>query len=87
MLSSRNEKAKYSRNNDGWNDEPFLNIVEQKLTIKVRIPEIKQDEERVYLDELNSKFHEGIVSFTPDGNTAYFTRGKVTMKKNIMKVS
>ena len=66
FVSSRNEKA--TSKNYGWNDEPFLDIYSSKINDKgSHLP-------AGLFDELNSKFHEGIVSFTPDGNTAYFTR-------------
>lgn len=66
FVSSRNEKA--TSRNYGWNDEPFLDIFSS--TINDKGSHLPAD----LYDELNSKFHEGIVSFTPDGNTAYFTR-------------
>ena len=66
FVSSRNEKA--TSRNYGWNDEPFLDIFSS--TINDKGSHLPAD----LFDELNSKFHEGIVSFTPDGNTAYFTR-------------
>ena len=64
FVSSRNE----NRKSYGWNDEPFLDIFSS--TINDKGSHLPAD----LFDELNSKFHEGIVSFTPDGNTAYFTR-------------
>ena len=66
FVSSRNEKA--TSRNYGWNDEPFLDIFSS--TINDKGSHLPAD----LFDELNSKFHEGVVSFTPDGNTAYFTR-------------
>jgi outer membrane protein OmpA-like peptidoglycan-associated protein/tetratricopeptide (TPR) repeat protein len=66
FVSSRNEKA--TSRNYGWNDEPFLDIFSS--TINDKGSHLPAD----LFDELNSKFHEGIVSFTTDGNTAYFTR-------------
>ncbi len=66
FVSSRNEKA--TSRNYGWNDEPFLDIFSS--TINDKGSHLPAD----LFDELNSKFHEGIVSFTPEGNTAYFTR-------------
>ena len=64
FVSSRNE----NRKSYGWNDEPFLDIFSS--TINDKGSHLPAD----LFDELNSKFHEGIVSFTPNGNTAYFTR-------------
>ena len=64
FVSSRNE----NRKSYGWNDEPFLDIFSSIINDKGS--HLPAD----LFDELNSKFHEGIVSFTPNGNTAYFTR-------------
>ncbi len=53
----------------GWNNEPFLDILE--------IP-IRSDgtygNPFLLEGEINTKYHEGIVSFSPDGNTMYFSR-------------
>lgn len=65
ITSARNT----SRKTYGWNEEPFLDIYE-----------MVKNEDGTYLagalveDEINTKHHEGIVSFTPDGNTMYFSR-------------
>lgn len=51
----------------GWNDEPFLDIYQSNL---------KADgsySEPTAVSELNSRFHEGPVSITADGNTIYFS--------------
>ena len=70
-----NDKKIYftsSRNTDrksyGWNDEPFLDIYSSTINEKGSFLEPS------LLEELNSKFHEGILSFSSDGNTIYFTR-------------
>ena len=61
-----------SRNTDrksyGWNDEPFLDIYSSTINEKGSFLEPN------LLEDLNSKFHEGILSFSADGNTIYFTR-------------
>ncbi|WP_033959742.1 OmpA family protein [Psychroserpens jangbogonensis] len=65
ITSARNT----SRKTYGWNEEPFLDIYE-----------MVKNEDGTYLagalveDEINTKHHEGIVSFTPDGKTMYFSR-------------
>ncbi len=51
----------------GWNNEPFLDIYQSNL---------KADgsySEPTAVSELNSRFHEGPVSITADGNTIYFS--------------
>ncbi|WP_348661830.1 OmpA family protein [uncultured Olleya sp.] len=65
ITSARND----SRRNYGWNDQPFLDIYE-----------IAQAEDGSYAEpnllngKINTKYHEGVVSFSPDGNTMYFSR-------------
>ena len=63
-MSSRNEKRKTY----GWNNEPFLDIYSS--TINKKGTPLSAN----LFNDLNSKFHEGTVSFSPDGKTAYFSR-------------
>ena len=51
-----------------WSNEGFLNIYSSYIN------ENGSYLERVELDDLNSKYHEGVITFMADGNTAYFTR-------------
>nr|WP_321233675.1 OmpA family protein [uncultured Psychroserpens sp.] len=58
-----------SRKTYGWNEEPFLDIYE--LT--------KNDDGTYQAADLagskvNTKYHEGVVAFSPDGKTMYFSR-------------
>lgn len=65
ITSARNT----SRKTYGWNEEPFLDIYE-----------LDKNEDGTYQaaslveDKVNTKYHEGIVSFSPDGKTMYFSR-------------
>jgi outer membrane protein OmpA-like peptidoglycan-associated protein/tetratricopeptide (TPR) repeat protein len=65
ITSSRNT----SRKTYGWNEEPFLDIYE-----------LDQNEDGSYQaavlveNKVNTKYHEGVASFSPDGNTMYFSR-------------
>jgi outer membrane protein OmpA-like peptidoglycan-associated protein/tetratricopeptide (TPR) repeat protein len=63
FVSARKESNKIY----GWNNEPFLDIYQSNYnadgTYSKPIP----------VEELNSKFHEGPVSITKDGNTIYFS--------------
>jgi len=65
IVSARNN----ARKTYGWNEEPFLDILE----IPVRTDGVYGD---AYLlgDKINTKFHEGTVAFSPDGETMYFSR-------------
>ncbi len=65
ITSARNK----SRKTYGWNEEPFLDIYElaKNSDGSFQDPLLVQD-------KVNTKYHEGLVSFSPDGNTMYFTR-------------
>lgn len=65
ISSSRNEVRK----NYGWNEQPYLDI----YTVSKNSDGTYQ-EAIIANYTLNTKHHEGLVSFTPDGNTMYFTR-------------
>ena len=64
ITSARNDKRKIY----GWNDEPFLDIY------KFNVDEGSYINEEILDDVINTKYHEGIVAFSPDGSTIYFTR-------------
>ena len=51
----------------GWNEEPFLDIYQSNLKADGSFSE------PVAVSELNTRFHEGPVSITADGNTIYFS--------------
>lgn len=64
IASAQNE----SRKTYGWNAQPFLDIYE-----------LSKDAEGKYQsvllgNNINTRYHEGVVSFSPDGNTMYFSR-------------
>ena len=65
ITSGRND----SRKTYGWNDQPFLDI----YTI-VKNSDSTYQEATLANDKINTRFHEGLVSFTPDGKTMYFSR-------------
>ncbi|WP_121667981.1 OmpA family protein [Mesonia aquimarina] len=64
FVSARNK----SRRNYGWNDQPTLDVyVSTREGEEFASPELLEG-------EVNTKFNEGTVAITPDGNTMYFTR-------------
>ncbi|MFK7832429.1 MAG: OmpA family protein [Winogradskyella sp.] len=65
ITSGRND----NRKNYGWNDQPFLDI----YTL-VQNSDSTYQEATLANKKINTKFHEGLVSFTPDGKTMYFSR-------------
>lgn len=58
-----------ARKNYGWNDEPFLDIYRIGVT-----SDGTYQEPSLLNNDINTKYHEGLVSFSPDGNTMYFSR-------------
>ena len=64
IATARNEIGK----SYGWNEEPFLDIYVAS----------KNDDGSFQtptaVEAVNTKYHEGVVSFSPDGNTMYFSR-------------
>ena len=58
-----------SRKAYGWNDEPFLDIYTATVT-----NEGSFEMPTRIAGAINTKYHEGTVSFSPDGNTLYFSR-------------
>ena len=65
IASGRND----NRKSYGWNNEPFLDI----YSLYKNTDGSYQDAQLLNKD-INTKYHEGLVSFSPDGNTMYFSR-------------
>ncbi len=63
FTSARNS----SRKNYGWNEEPFLDVY------KATLGDSGTYSEATTVTELNSKFHDGPVTISTDGNTIYFS--------------
>lgn len=65
IVSARNN----ARRTYGWNEQPFLDVFEVPVRTDGTYGE-------AYLlgDKINTKYHEGTVTFSPDGNTMYFSR-------------
>jgi outer membrane protein OmpA-like peptidoglycan-associated protein/tetratricopeptide (TPR) repeat protein len=55
-----------SRKTNGWNEEPYLDIYKATYNANGTISDA------VAVDNLNTKWHDGPVSFTSDGNTMYY---------------
>ncbi|WP_296313047.1 OmpA family protein [Winogradskyella sp. UBA3174] len=80
ITSGRNN----SRKTYGWNQEPFLDIYEISKNSDGSFQAAS-----LMNDKINTKFHEGLVSFTPNGETMYFSREsyfeKVFQKDSLSK--
>lgn len=68
FVSARNK----SRKNYAWNDQPTLDVY---MANKVADD---FDEPTLIEGDVNSKYHEGTIAISPDGNTMYFTRNDYT---------
>ena len=64
FTSSRNK----SKRTDGWNDEPYLDIYKSTWN------EDKTFSKPEEVVELNTRWHDGPVTISADGNTMYFSR-------------
>lgn len=64
FTSSRNK----SKRTDGWNDEPYLDIYKSTMN------EDKTFSKPEEVVELNTRWHDGPVTISADGNTMYFSR-------------
>ncbi|WP_044401848.1 OmpA family protein [Lacinutrix sp. Hel_I_90] len=58
-----------ARKTYGWNQQPFLDLYEFTLA-----EDSTYHNETLLGDQMNTKYHEGLMSFTPDGKTVYFSR-------------
>ena len=65
ITSARNT----SRKTYGWNEQPFLDIYELSKN-----PDGSYQNPIPIQGKINTKYHEGVVSFSPDGQTLYFSR-------------
>jgi len=64
ITSARNN----SRSNYGWNKQPYLDIYSYTINSGT------YSSETLLSNNINTKYHEGLVSFSPDGKTMYFSR-------------
>ncbi|WP_033957148.1 OmpA family protein [Psychroserpens jangbogonensis] len=71
FASARGGGKKYK-----WNEQPFLDLFSA-----VKQEDGSYSEVTAFNDQVNSKFHESTVSFTPDDQVMYFTRNNYYNKK------
>ena len=67
ITSARNDRNR--RKTYGWTTEAFLDIYTANLNDNGEF-----SEPSIIKENINTKYHEGTVSFSPDGNTMYFSR-------------
>lgn len=71
FASARGGGKKYK-----WNEQPFLDLFHAEKQADGSYSEVK-----AFNGEVNSKFHESTVAFTPDDKVMYFTRNNYYNKK------
>lgn len=76
LFASSRDTGVFAKRIHKWNNQPFLDFY---------ISTIKEDgvltPPRRFSKVLNTKFHESTSTFTPDGNTVYFTRNNFTAQQ------
>ena len=73
--------AKNDVNKDGWNNEPYLDIYMADYDAESRT----LTNETVLAGEINTKYNEGTVSFSPNGKTMYFSGENVLRNGGLFK--
>ncbi|MFD2529995.1 OmpA family protein [Polaribacter marinaquae] len=81
LFSSPRERNLFVKRSHTRNDKYFLDIFK---VVKEKITTVEGDDSEVrpmFSDEVNSKYHESSVSFSPDKKTMYFTRNNYVAGK------
>jgi outer membrane protein OmpA-like peptidoglycan-associated protein len=76
IFASAKKQGKLLKRTYAWNKEPFLDFYLATPNKEGALEEITNFSEKV-----NSKYHESNASFSPDGQTIYFTRNNYTKGK------
>ncbi|WP_430908329.1 OmpA family protein [Maribacter sp. 2-571] len=76
VFASSRDTLKFRTRIYKWNEQPFLNLfVADTLENGTDFKNVA-----IFSKTINSKYHEAIVAFTPDGKTMYFTRNNYSEK-------
>ena len=76
FISDRKDKAAIKRTYS-WNNHPFLDLYIADISSGTG-----ESVSKLFPGKINSKYHEGPVSFTPTGDTLFFTRNNYFRKKS-----
>lgn len=77
FASSRSPYSSMSRIIHEWNEMPFLDL----FISEVIQPSNQLTQPKKIKGKINTKFHESSTSFSPDGQTVYFTRNNYTKRR------
>jgi tetratricopeptide (TPR) repeat protein len=76
VFTSSRRKTAWIRREQGWTDAPYMSLyVAGKDAAGADLPP------QIFMNDLNSKFHDGPASFTKDFNTVFFTRNNFTKEE------
>ena len=70
VYSSARSKGRSNTRRYKWTDQPFLDLYVAKIADGSQ----ELEHAAAFPDRVNTKYHEAVVTFTPDYNTMYFTR-------------
>jgi len=77
VFASSADTGMFKTNKYKWNNQPFLDLYEAKTAEGgFELSEVEK-----YSKLINTKHHEASATFSPDGNTIYFTRNSDKRKK------
>lgn len=69
------KKRVFVRKEWSWNANRFLDLYKVSVSTDNKLGDVKR------VSKVNTKFHEGPLTFSPDGKTVYFTRNNVASGK------
>jgi outer membrane protein OmpA-like peptidoglycan-associated protein len=76
VFASAKDSSVFSTRRYKWDNQPYLDLYTAKLNAESQ--ELKDAIK--FSKEINTKYHEASVAFTPDGETMYFTRNNYGKK-------
>lgn len=76
VFASAKDSSVFSTRRYKWDDQPYLDLYTAQLNQETQ--ELK--DALKFSKEINTKYHEASVAFTPDGETMYFTRNNYGKK-------
>lgn len=82
VFSSERDKGVAIKRQHGWSDRPFVELFYTKATLADQTTmEYNYSSPEKYSSKINSKFHDGPVSFNSDFSEIYFTRNNLVSGK------
>lgn len=76
VFASANDTSIFTTRKYKWNDQPYLDLYAAKLNDETQ----ELNDAIKFSKEVNTKYHEASVTFSPDNETMYFTRNNYGKK-------